>query len=252
MEHWQRQKLEHDAVFAASPRPHVATTNPVVRYVSEWRMKEGVRRLQKASNGRLTQHSSILVMCSGLGFEGSFLCDIGYQNVTVSDISDIGVQEATRGDHRLKGLTLNAENVELPDRVFDVVIVQDGLHHLQSPVRGFTEMLRIAKVGVMFLEPHDSLVGNLIGTKWEKNGEAINYVFRWTSKLVEDVTSSYLGEGNFRNLSFSFWHHYSLVVPGKLLGGGIFAATMLGAAKSLLDFLLGRWGNQFCGLVVRK
>jgi ubiquinone/menaquinone biosynthesis C-methylase UbiE len=65
-------------------------------------------------------------------------------------------------DKRLKGIVLNAERTNLPSQSFDIALVQDGLHHLSSPVQGFTEMLRVAKRAVVFLEPHDSLVGRMI------------------------------------------------------------------------------------------
>jgi hypothetical protein len=53
------------------------------------------------------------------------------------------------------------------------------LHHLPRPVTGFTEMLRVAKKAVIVIEPYDSLIGNLLGTEWEEQGTAINYVYRW-------------------------------------------------------------------------
>jgi hypothetical protein len=154
---------------------------------------------------------------------------------------------------RLKAQALNAEETGLPALSFDIVVIQDGLHHLQRPVQGFTEMLRIASHAVIFLEPHDSLVGRLIGTKWETNGPAVNYVFRWTKRLVEDVTCSYLGQSSFRNLSFSFWHHnVVLAKAGRCLGGGAFAMSCIRVAKACMDFLLPSMGNQFCGLVIKE
>jgi ubiquinone/menaquinone biosynthesis C-methylase UbiE len=98
-------------------------------------------RLTTASNGRISKSSKILLMCGGEGLEGSILCDMGYRNVTISDISERGVAEAIKRDSRLQGLVLNAERADVESNSFEVVIVQDGLHHLQSPVQGFTEML---------------------------------------------------------------------------------------------------------------
>ena len=252
MSHSERQRAQHDRKFAVGPRAHVTSEIPLVRYIASWRLEEGLRRLKKMAHDRLSTQSSILVMCAGEGLEGSILCDLGYTDVTVSDLSPVGVSLAQNRDERLKGLVLNAERAELQDGAFDLVVVQDGLHHLQNPILGFTEMLRLARVGVLFLEPHDSLVGNLIGTRWERNGEAVNYVFRWTRKLVEDVASSYLGPDSFANLSFSFWHHNTVYHRiGKLLGEGKFALQTISALKFMLDAVGGRAGNQFCGLVLK-
>jgi ubiquinone/menaquinone biosynthesis C-methylase UbiE len=179
--------------------------------------------------------------------------DMGLLDVTVSDLSEAVAGVAVRRDPRLKARALNAEETELPAGSFEIVVIQDGLHHLQRPVQGFTEMLRIASRAVIFLEPHDSLVGRLIGTKWETNGPAVNYVFRWTKRSVQDIASSYLGQSTFQNLSFSFWHHnVVLAKAGQRLGGGAFAISCIRAVKACMDFLLPRMGNQFCGLVILK
>jgi SAM-dependent methyltransferase len=194
----------------------------------------------------------VLVLCSGEGMEGSILCDMGFTDVTVSDLAETGVQAALARDNRLKGVVLDAENSDVANESFDVVLVQDGLHHLSSPVRGFTEMLRIAKKAVVFLEPHDSLVGRMIGTKWEQNGEAINWVFRWDKELVQQVVSSYFGSDKFKNLSFSFWHHnpvYAKIAQKMGSSLGLFTVKKI---KWLLDITIGKFGNQFCGLILKQ
>jgi hypothetical protein len=155
-------------------------------------------------------------------------------------------------DKRLKGIVLNAERTNLPSQSFDIALVQDGLHHLSSPVQGFTEMLRVAKRAVVFLEPHDSLVGRMIGTQWEKNGSAINYVFRWDKKLVDQVASSFLGPNSFDNLSLSFWHHNVVYAKARSILGGRFGLMVVRSIKYFFDRLIGRLGNQFCGLVIKR
>lgn len=253
MQHWEKQKAQHDARYALGPRGHTVSSDPFVNYVTRWRLQEAFRRLHLVPNEKVGYDSSILVLCAGEGLEGSVLCDLGYQNVTVSDISDIGVEQALKRDPRLKGMVLNAEKVELSDDAFDVVVVQDGLHHLRCPVSGFTEMLRVGAKAAIFLEPHQSLAGKLMGTKWEQNGNAINYVFRWDRRLVHDIASSYLVEKQFVNMSFSFWHHN--IVYGKLgraIRGGKQGIFLIRMVKKILDVPFGRIGNQFCGLIVKK
>lgn len=253
MNHLERQKAQHDLKYAEGSRSHVTSDDPLVRYVTHWRLKESFRRLKESAPDRISSNSRILVMCAGEGAEGSALCDMGFQDVTVSDLSEFGVAAAVARDGRLKGLVLNAESTNLEAGAFDVVVVQDGLHHLQSPIQGFTEMLRVCSVAALFLEPHDSLVGKLIGTKWERNGDAINYVFRWTRQLVEDVASSYLGPDSFENRSVSFWHHNIVFHRlGAKIGGGRIGINAIRVIKTILDALLGRAGNQFCGMVIRR
>lgn len=92
----------------------------------------------------------------------------------------------------------------------------------------------------------------MIGTKWEKNGAAINYVFRWDKQLVEQVTSSYLGLDIFENLSFSFWHHNIIFVKLVKLFGQKFGLLAVKGIKGLLDTITSRNANQFCGCMLKK
>ena len=247
------QRMENDATYAAGSRSHVASEDPLVRYIVRWRLERTIERLQSHFGNHLGMHSSVLCLCAGEGGEASWLCDLGYRDVTFSDLSPMAVKAGHARDPRLKGLVLDAENLALEDGSYDLVIVQDGLHHLPSPVRGFTEMLRVARRAAAFMEPHLSIAGKLAGTKWERNGDAINYVFRWTTQLVEDVASSYLGPESFDNLSFSYWHHNpSFQKIANKLGGGRTAISALAGLKWTLDHTMGFAGNQFSGIVAKR
>lgn len=107
---------------------------PAIKYIVSWRVSESIRRLMSVSKGGITYDSSVLVLCSGEGLEGSILCDLGFSNVTVSDIDENAVKAALSRDHRLKGVTLNADRPAVEIDSYDVSLVQDGLHHLTSPV----------------------------------------------------------------------------------------------------------------------
>ncbi|HEU4561388.1 MAG TPA: class I SAM-dependent methyltransferase [Longimicrobium sp.] len=251
MDHQARQAAEADRMYAAGPRSHVTSTDPLVRYLVEWRIRTAMGRLRAAAGARLHEASRVIVLCSGEGLEGSLLCDMGFTDVTVADISPVAIEHARARDPRLKGMVVDADRLDLATRSYDLALVQDGLHHLQDPVRGFTEMLRIATVGAVFLEPHNSLAGRLIGRKWEHQGDAVNYVFRWTRRLVEDVASSYLGPDSFRNLSFAFWHHNVIFEHIGRRFGRRLSVPVMRTAKAVFDRALPVSGNQFCGMVVK-
>jgi ubiquinone/menaquinone biosynthesis C-methylase UbiE len=252
MSHLQQQKDRNNQIYSEGSRQHVLSEDIATKYIVSWRIKESLKRLMAASNGLINRDSSVLCLCSGEGLEGSILCDLGFKDVTVSDLAENGVQAALERDSRLKGMVLNAENTGLENESFDIVLVQDGLHHLSSPVQGFIEMLRMAKKGVFFLEPHRSLAGRLIGRKWETNGPAVNYVFRWDKNLVEQVASSYLGRDKFENLSFSFWHHNMVYARIPKVLGSTLGLPAIKTIKVLFDGTMGKFGNQFCGMVLRK
>jgi ubiquinone/menaquinone biosynthesis C-methylase UbiE len=185
-----------------------------------------------------------------VGNEGTLLCDMGSKNLTVSDISDVGVDIAMQRDPRLKGLTLNAEETGLKDGSYDVVIFQNGLHHLPSPVLGFTEMLRVSRRKSIFLEPHDSLVGNLIGTEWARNRQAINYVFRLNDWLVKQE-KIFLVVANINIIYFPLWQHNMVFAKILSLMGPLIVKMAVCSIKYALDRISPRYGNNFCAIVVK-
>ena len=177
---------------------------------------------------------------------------LGSRTLPFSDFSDVALANAAKCDPRLKTARIDATNICLPSGSYDVVAAQDGLHHLQDPVHGFKEMLRLSREAAFFLEPHDSLSTKVLGRKWEQLEGTRNYVFRWTKKLVQDVASSYLVTDSFLNLSFSFWYHVDRHAGWrKEIGNGPVACKAITALKFTLDSVVGRFGNQFCGMVVR-
>jgi len=252
LDHTQKQRAAFDAGYAVV-RSHVESTDPATRYIVDSRLAAALARLRAHAGSRLSNSSSVLFSCAGEGGEASLCRGLGYGDVTFTDISPVAVESGLARDPRLKGFAGNAEALNIADASYDIVIVQDGLHHLQSPVRGFTEMLRVARVGTIFIEPHQSLVGDLIGTKWERNGPAVNYVFRWSRSLVEDIASSYLGPDSFDNLSFSYWHHNMVFARlAKAVGEGQRGVSAVKAAKGILDTTAGRFGNMFSGIVLKR
>jgi SAM-dependent methyltransferase len=248
--HLDRQRDFSDSAYAAGPRAHVVDDSPLVSYIVRSPLAALIAHLREVDS-RIELTTSFLVLCAGEGLEGTVLADLGFVDVTVSDLSTKGVAAALRRDQRLKGLVLNALATGLPDNSYDVVLVQTALHHLHEPVAGLTEMLRLCRIAVGFLEPHDSFAGRHLGLEWEVNGEATNYVFRWKSHLVQQVVSSYFGQpGCFTNSSYSFWHHNThLHSLGKRLGGGTLALRSIRFLKRAGDAIAARQANQFCGIV---
>ena len=68
-------------------------------------------------------------------------------------------------------------------------------------------MLRVAKKGVVVIEPYNSMVGNFIGTEWEEHDGAINFVYRWDRKMMEQTVKSYLLKNYQKIRVFRIWDH---------------------------------------------
>ena len=226
------------------------TSDPLTRYLRDRRLDIALRILHR--RGRLDpRRQSVLLVCGGVGGEGTYLCNRGFRDVTVSDLSESALTLCRRFDGRLATRLLNAEDMsEVEEGAYDLVVVQDGLHHLPRPVLGFTEMLRVARQAVVVIEPYRSLVGKVVGREWERHGDAVNFVFRWTGNLLEQATRSYLLRSDAAVEAHRLWDHNLAV--GRAVGR-LPTATRLRAAKALYATLapLNPIGNMMVGIVVK-
>lgn len=226
------------------------TNDPLTRYLRDRRLKIALNLLKRA--GRLSpSDQSVLVVCGGVGGEGTYLCNHGFLDVTVSDFSANSLSLCEKFDSRLKTLKLNAESLDLPDDSFDIVLVQDGLHHLSRPVLGFTEMLRAAKSVVVIIEPHFGLSGKLFGTVWEIHGDAVNFVFRWNRAILEQSTRSLLLTDSTEVIAKRLWDHNVILwkivrrLPPRIR---LIAARCIYRTLAPVSFL----GNMMIGVVIKS
>ena len=154
-------------------------------------------------------HSLLKESCSWLtigdftGVEAMYLTEQG-QKAMASDISDVYIKEA----HRLKLIDaydrINVEQIEYGEDAFDYVLCKESFHHFPRAYLGLYEMIRVAKKGVVLIEPTDafckmsSLVflknfcdlfnPNLINKLWKNrySWEVVgNYVFKLSEREVE-------------------------------------------------------------------
>lgn len=195
---------------------------------------------------------SALVVCGGVGGEGTFLASEGFVEVTVSDFSDTALSICQARDPRLRTLHLNAEAIELPDESYDLVLVQDGLHHLTRPTLGLSEMLRVARRAVVVIEPHSGIIGRIFGTTWEQEEDATNYVFRWNKHLLREVTYSYLVNPDVVVRVKRIWDHNVLMARiTSVVKPRRFAVGVARASYGILDTLARPLGNMFIAVVVK-
>lgn len=225
------------------------TSDRLIRYLRDRRLSLALAALRGGTDLELS-NASVLVVCGGVGGEGTFFRKLGFRDVTVSDFSRAALDRCNRFDPALETLILDAENMDVPDASYDIVVVQDGLHHLPRPSLGFTEMLRVARVAAIVIEPHYGLVGRLLGTQWEVHGDAVNYVYRWNKMMLEQAARSYLLSRDTRVIGMRVWDH-SLAV-GKAVGH-LPAALRLPAAKAVYAGLsaISRRGNMMVGVIIK-
>lgn len=74
------------------------------------------------------------------------------------------------------------------DDSFDFVLGKETLHHMSMPYKGLYEMLRVAKKGVILLEPSGEIVPKNKHNDFEPTG---NYVFTFTAHELLHVGLAY-------------------------------------------------------------
>lgn len=227
------------------------TDDKLIRYLRDRRLNIGLNYLRTKYSKTNIENWKVLIICGGVGGEGVFFMNAGFKDVTLSDFSQNSLELANILAPQLKTILLNAESMDVEVDAYDLIVVQDGLHHLPRPSLGFTEMLRIAKKAVMVIEPYDSLVGNIAGTEWEVHGDAINYVYRWNKKMVEQTVRSYLLREYDSIKVFHLWDHNSVI--NKLIKK-LPKRFRISSAKIIYSFLsiINSSGNMMIAIVTKK
>lgn len=187
---------------------------------------------------------TVLSICCGSGFEAEYLFKLGAK-VVVSDISTEAVRAAKRRCRYLKGVVADSEHLPFKDSSFDLVLVQDGLHHLPNPYKGIYEMNRVCKNGFVFIEAQKSFVTKMLIklkliVEYEKSG---NYVYRFTRKEIKKLMEE-LKIDNYKILTF--WCHnvrflskYVYPYFNNKVSLAIFTFLFY-----LFNFLFGYYGNS--------
>ena len=249
----QEQREAFEQIFSAeAARWHFHDTkDPLIRYLRDRRLHLAIGTLKRFCPGDL--HAlSVLVVCGGVGGEASFFANQGFTDVTNTDFSSNALEVCQRRDPRLKTRLLNAEAMDLQDQSYDLVVVQDGLHHLPRPVLGLNEMVRVARRAVIVLEPHTGLVARMIGTEWERHGDAVNFVFRWNRENFRQAILSQVLETPLDIAVIRLWDHNSVIrkIVSKLGGGtaSLLASKIIYALLAPINML----GNNFIGVMVRR
>ncbi len=226
--------------------------DPLIRYLRDRRLRIAVRQLLRLTNTR-PDDWNVLVVCGGVGGEGTFLANAGFKSVTVSDFSEQALELCRKRDPRLQTQLLNAESLDVDDEAYDLVLVQDGLHHLTRPALGLTEMLRVAKRAVILIEPHTGIVARLLGTVWEEDEQEINYVFRWNKLLLKQVVSSYVLTRASCIKAIRLWDHNLILrnVAGAL-GGKRLASVCVKSIYAILNTFFWWMGNMMIGIVIKS
>ena len=91
------------------------------------------------------------------GKDGNYIQQKGC-DVLVTDISSNLLKEAKDIGYISKYKQENAESLSFQDDEFDYVFCKESYHHFPRPMQALYEMLRVARKGVILIEPNDSFI----------------------------------------------------------------------------------------------
>lgn len=228
----------------------------------------------RSASSKMSRDETVLVL-GATDFDRTVFTKMGFRNVTASCFSP--------GSPTV--LSIDAEDIAMPDGSFDMLFAHEVLHHVRSPHKALCEMLRVARRHVIFMEPNDSLTMRMLvaaGFSFPfevlsvqahsfqaggvRNTNVPNYIYRWTRREVEKTVSSYLPETGGSVHASAYWDFAvddlnlslrasttRLQLASSLLG----EAQVLGFLRNvqrMLNRLPGvrRQGNKFFCLIEKK
>jgi SAM-dependent methyltransferase len=102
--------------------------------------------------------------------DGRFASDAHFLRPHVASVTATSISGSTLVKAKERGWVdhvseENAERISFADDSFDFVFCKESYHHLPRPAIGFYEMLRIARVGVVLIEPMEQGWSPLLGLK---------------------------------------------------------------------------------------
>lgn len=248
---WKEQQanfFDHaDDAYEIS-RPH-GTGNLYTWLLGE-KFRRSVSGLESTSPGTL-----VLTVCGGSGMDAEYLARAGFRVVA----SDISLEAARRTRERAEryglpivSIVADVEALPFRDGSIDLVYVHDGLHHLETPLRGLREMLRTARSAVSVNEParaQATLLATRVGLA-EHYEDAGNFIGRIDPAEIEPVVQ----EAGFEIVKCERYAMLYRHEPGKvarvLSTPGLFGVTRNGLR--VLNTVAGEHGNKLTLQAVRR
>lgn len=92
------------------------------------------------------------------GYDSIRLRNMGITQIVASNLNASVLSQAHALGHVGEYMAINAEQIPLENSSFDYVLCKEALHHMPRPMQAIYEMLRVARKGIVFVEPQDKLI----------------------------------------------------------------------------------------------
>lgn len=132
---------------------------------------------------------SWLTVGDGPGTDAWRLHQAGFAQVWATDLEDTLLRQ-TRDSGRIANFSIeNAEALSFPDNSFDFILCKEALHHMIRPYAAIYEFFRVARYGVVVIEPQDPWVDWPCRTDaTNPHYEAVgNFVYQFSARELEKI-----------------------------------------------------------------
>jgi SAM-dependent methyltransferase len=232
---------------------------------------------------RINLQGSVLIV-GGSCEDVEILRSVGFRRITLTNLEDLADFKLPRMDGvEPISLWLDAEEMQLADSSYDVVLAHEVLHHCRSPHKALLEMLRVSRRHVIILEPNEStLMRAFVKLRFSfayelpavifhnyrqggvRNTCIPNYIFRWNERDMYQTTASFIPELEFSAFARSYWDfnvdenelalrtNTRIGIFTRIMGPSLFLACLHGlqAVVNRLPWL-GKQGNKFFGCITK-
>lgn len=132
---------------------------------------------------------SWLSIGDGAGTDAWRLLQAGFKHVVATDLDDTVLRQTHAGGYISHYQIENAEKLSFPDNSFDFVLCKEALHHMSRPYAAIYEFFRVARYGVVIIEPQDPWVDWPCRTDaTSPHYEAVgNYVYQYSARELEKI-----------------------------------------------------------------
>jgi ubiquinone/menaquinone biosynthesis C-methylase UbiE len=126
--------------------------------VNHWRHERFLEMPLQIFKDPMFKNASWLTVGDGSGHDTWILKGAGYTDILTTDIGIGTLRRTLEFGHIEKFEQANAENLHFIDNAFDFVLCKETLHHMHRPYAAIYEMLRVARYGVVIIEPQDQFI----------------------------------------------------------------------------------------------
>ena len=99
-----------------------------------------------------------LTVGDAYGHDANYLINRGIKNIIASDISDDLLAVSKEVGLIEKYSAQNAEHLSFENNSFDYILCKETYHHFPRPYAALYEMIRVAKRGIIIMEPQDPIM----------------------------------------------------------------------------------------------